>query len=197
MFELITNLRRSFDMKEMLGYSYTNFHAIGVDYLCLFRSNRFTVKLYHFNENYTPNEEGWAVNPHDHAYEFKTYVLSGHVKNVLFYEKPVKYETPNEFRWYKFKYKSPLNGGNGFTFENPVYLEQYCIGLFERGEEYYLNTLQIHTIIPVVGTSLIIYQYHDMKQVTNYYSKSCEPPDTKNLYSKMDEEKAKYMLGLI
>lgn len=125
--EIIYSLKQSINLEEAIKNSYTNFHAVGVDYLCLFRNDRFTVKVYRFNKDYRPNEEGWAVNPHNHAYEFRTYVLNGTVKNLLFYEDE-RYKV-----WKKFEYSSPLNGGNGFKYTKDIGLNQYSDHKFYQG----------------------------------------------------------------
>lgn len=60
-------------LDEILAHSFTDFHAKGLDYLCLLRSPEITVKAYFFEGDVASAPE--VVVPHDHRYCFNTRVL--------------------------------------------------------------------------------------------------------------------------
>lgn len=53
------------DLQQALKNSYRNYHAKGVDYLCVGRTPQLTQKIY-----FIDGFEGDVVVPHDHRYEF-------------------------------------------------------------------------------------------------------------------------------
>ena len=60
----------SVSMEEVLANSFRDFHAKGLDYVCLKRRPSETVKLYFFDGDVSKLPE--VVNPHDHRYDFST-----------------------------------------------------------------------------------------------------------------------------
>lgn len=63
------------DTSTLIQNSYRDFHAKGLDYVCLKRTPDHTVKVYFLDGDVSKVPE--VVNPHDHRYAFETTVLSG------------------------------------------------------------------------------------------------------------------------
>jgi hypothetical protein len=61
------------DLDTVASNSFRNFHAKGLDYLCLHRSPELTIKAYFYSGNIGPE----VVCPHDHRYPFSTHILAG------------------------------------------------------------------------------------------------------------------------
>jgi hypothetical protein len=76
-------LLEQFNEDEMAQHSIKDHHVYGMDYLCLARTPGLTVKIYHMNEPYNPNE-GFLVHPHSHRYAFDTIVLRGFTRHLRF-----------------------------------------------------------------------------------------------------------------
>jgi hypothetical protein len=69
-------------LAEITANSFKNFHVLGMDYLCLSRSDDRTVKVYMAEWARSMAEE--IVNPHDHRYDFRTICLAGQISNHAF-----------------------------------------------------------------------------------------------------------------
>jgi hypothetical protein len=80
-------LLREMNPEQMAQVSVRNHHVFGLDYLCLHRSPKMTVKLYFIDParlNQKPGE--YLVTPHTHRYAFESTVLSGKLAHVRFHE---------------------------------------------------------------------------------------------------------------
>src|SRR6185312_12218927 len=101
-------------MAHLLANSYRNYHAKGLDYLCLRRSAELTLKIYFFDN--PAHETSDVVCPHDHRYDSNTAVIRGGAINVIWRPANGGAKDMNAakrfdaFRWY-----TPLNGGRGFV----------------------------------------------------------------------------------
>jgi hypothetical protein len=138
-----------------LEHSYRDFHAKGLDYVCLRRSERETWKLYFFTGDVSSAPE--VVHPHDHRYDFVTETLCGEVENRLYRESPDG-EVFNGFR-----YLTPLNSGGGFTFDREARLWEYSRQRYGAGRVYPMTSAEIHTIrIVRHGTVLLVIQFEDV-----------------------------------
>ena len=80
---MFDNLLNSIDWAQAAKCSYTAFHAPGLSYLNLLRTERLTVKLYTF-ENVERNPHGWVVWPHNHSYNFTHRTMVGKIWNHKF-----------------------------------------------------------------------------------------------------------------
>lgn len=58
------------DLDTVAGNSFRNFHAKGLDYLCIFRSEELTIKAYFYDIADDSSPE--IICPHDHRYPFAT-----------------------------------------------------------------------------------------------------------------------------
>ncbi len=82
---LFRHLLAQVDVAEAAKHSVLDHHVPGLDYLCLHRSLRLTVKVYLMDpERLRPQCEGYLVHPHDHRYAFDTHVLAGFVTHTTF-----------------------------------------------------------------------------------------------------------------
>lgn len=164
-------------LDQIIEASFRNFHAKGLDYICLKRSVDLTVKVYFFDECCSCPE---VVYPHDHRYDFSTKVICGTVANWV-YRKDELGARFNCFRFY-----TPLNGGQGFVWDSEARLlrgsDTYC-----AGERYVSPFDAIHTITVQSDTILMLNQYTDLKAIDQpsfLYSKSNEPISLDGLYEK-------------
>ena len=167
-------------IETMVANSYKDFHTKGFDYICLYRRPELTLKVYFFNGDVRKLPE--VVNPHDHRYTFMTEPLAGCVENVDFTFSP----TGKVYN--RFEYRTPLNGGNGFTWKEEMRLKEYARQAYRPGQQYLLHGHQLHTIrIVEEGTILLLLQGPDtmpLDQPTYTYTPGNEPPSLSGLYSK-------------
>jgi hypothetical protein len=181
---LARNLMRGMDWKLSLKNSFKNFHAVGLNYICLHRSNYLTVKLYITEPGVAHIDGQFLVNPHDHGYNFETHVLRGWMTNICFREKPLMVPDSG-LRWHRFNYFSPLRGGDGFKLRHDCQLECESYKILQEGDSYYLTTEQIHTIQVAANerTVLLLLQYRDdpNKPFTRFFSRSDSAPSVEGL----------------
>lgn len=169
-------------MHGLIQNSYRNFHAKGLDYVCVRRNHDLTVKFYFFDEDCV--EAGEIVFPHNHRYDFATTVLAGGLWNKTWVE--TRYSDAPPFN--RFHYRTPLNGGGGFTWDREVKLRGLDCTPYEAGTRYLCPFDAIHTLAQVQrGTVLMLWQYRDTMPVgkpTFAYARSNEPPSLDGLYDK-------------
>jgi len=66
-------------------HSIVNHHVDGMEYLCLHRSDKLTVKLYFIDPtNVARPENAYLVTPHTHRYSFESTVLVGRLQHLTF-----------------------------------------------------------------------------------------------------------------
>lgn len=171
-----------FDLDIALEHSYKDFHAKGLDYICLKRTPERTVKVYFFDGDLTKLPE--VVNPHDHRYAFETTVLAGGLTDYRYTE------TTEDQGWaYEaHDYMTPLNGGNGFTWSNTVYLKPSVIHISGPGEVLRTEPYHIHTIAPFKDqTVLLLIQEEDQVPLdapTKTFVRDTFAPSLDGLYSR-------------
>lgn len=166
----------------LLQSSFKNFHTKGFEYLCLFRSPEYTIKMYIFDGDVAKLPE--VVNPHDHRYKFNTMVLHGEMIDYRFQRSAIAGDV-----YQAFDYLTPLNGGNGFTFRGEERLmKTEAVRLFAE-DTLLTNQHDLHTI-QMVGTQnvLILEQFGDeipIDRPTSTWVRLGEPkPDLSGLYEK-------------
>ena len=170
----------SIDMDEVLANSYKDFHQKGFDYICLKRSPFETLKLYFFDGDASKLPE--VVSPHDHRYDFGTTVVAGASENVWF--------LPDEAgeRYNAFAYRTPLNGGDGFTFTGEARLRETRRKAFQAGQHYHMLAEGLHTIRIVENeTVLFLRQYEDrvpLDRPTQTFIRGDKAPSLDGLYSR-------------
>lgn len=160
------------DPESIIKGSFKNFHAKGLDYLCLHRSPTRTVKLYLLDGDASKLPE--VVNPHDHRYNFRTTVLAGEMVDYRFAADPAGDV------WNAFDYMTPLNGGDGFTFrgEERMSSEKQSV-LLRKGDVFETSNLHTHTIrMREDQTVLMLDQFEDIIDVsepTSCWSRKGDP----------------------
>jgi len=168
-------------LEHTLANSYRDFHAKGFDYLCIRRSPSETIKLYFFDGGGVDAPE--VVVPHDHRYDFDTWVVAGASENAWYRE--VAKDDPRGQRFNEFAYRTPLNGGDGFTFVRTASLVEFARKTYRpspRGVGPYGYTMashDIHTIrILEPGTVLGLIQREDVRPLgvpSNSYFREAPP----------------------
>lgn len=173
----------AFNPRESVKHSYKNFHAKGLDYICLRRSPELTTKLYLFQGDVSHLPE--VVNPHDHRYRFRTLVLAGALRNAV-YERTDYGTVFNEFEW-----RTPLNGGQGFQWKQETTLKITDMVSLFPGQEYTMEHDGIHTIKVLEDqTALLLDQFADdvpVSAATSTFAVGREPPSLDGLYERFTE----------
>ncbi|WP_315729903.1 hypothetical protein [Bradyrhizobium sp. SZCCHNRI2010] len=177
-------LPKRIDVDQIVANSFKDYHVKGFDYICLQRSLEETVKLYFFDGDISKLPE--VVAPHDHRYDFETYVAAGLSENVWFTRSPIRKDRPGQiFNW--FEYRTPLNGGNGFSFAGEDELFEAKRGRFGQGDSYFMHAEDLHTIRIVQNeTLLMLVQFEDVVPLDKPTSTFCKgnAPSLDGLYTK-------------
>lgn len=192
------------NMEDMLKNSYKNFHARGLSYLCLHRSQMITTKAYFYDG--TPEALAGMpdlICPHDHRYDFRTTVLAGECvhKRYTVYRNGEWQQSHMEYEW-----KSPLLGGNGHTRLGLVSVKQHEEKTFRPGQSYDCRAEEIHTIAVTPGTILLLAQFADVyaphigtstfvPRVGDTSSVPLYSPSLNELYQPMSAPEARVLLG--
>ena len=166
------------DMHWARSASYRDFHAAGVDYLCMSSTPQLVEKLY-----FIDGVQGDVVVPHEHRYDFDQTVLSGWCENILFEE------SEDGEEWTEFSYLSPLLGGDGFARKGKAKLRTASATRYVRGSMWTQAAREIHTIRCEPGTILYQRQYADSvgRRPTRAFSKDDALPSIAGLYKPMSE----------
>ncbi|WP_099021252.1 hypothetical protein [Mycolicibacterium palauense] len=189
----------------VLPNSYGDFHAKGLDYLCLYRSPGYTVKVYLFPDGMENQEYGEVVNPHDHRYDFHTRCLSGVIENQ-WYRIPPCWDGESEGdecgqMYNVFAWDTPLLGGDGFRYMDRVPLQRNEVRQFPKGQTYYMSAEEYHTIRVVEPeTAILLVQYEDVIPVglpTLTFTQSDKAPSIDGLYSGFTADQALDKLQLL
>lgn len=178
-------------MDEMIEHSFRNFHVKGFDYLCVKRTPEHTRKVYFFDGNVSQLPE--VVNPHDHRYHFKTTVLAGVMSNSVYIPNEKYGKVYNEFEW-----RTPLNGGDGFTWKREAHLFERTRQFHMPGHSYQLYASDFHTIrMHTEGTVIVLDQWQDVVPVgqpTRTFMQERQPPSLDGLYEKFTPDQIKLRL---
>jgi hypothetical protein len=172
-------------MDEVIANSFRNYHVKGFDYICIKRSPLETVKLYFFDGDVSKLPE--VVAPHDHRYDFKTYVLAGGSQNMWF--KECRQHEGEIFE--RFAYETPLNGGEGFMHVGQTRLKMESRGTYRPGQCYSMKYNELHTIRMVHNeTVLCLIQKEDRvgDRPTLTFMRGSEPPNLNGMYTKFSAD---------
>jgi hypothetical protein len=177
-------LPQRLDIDQVVANSFKDYHTKGFDYLCVQRSPEETVKLYFFDGDVTKLPE--VIAPHNHRYDFETWVANGASENVWFTRSPTLTQKKGEvYNW--FEYRTLLNGGNGFTFAGEEELFEAKRMQFGAGDSYFMHAEDLHTIRIVKNeTLLILVQFEDLVPLDKPTWTYCKgnAPSLDGLYSK-------------
>jgi len=176
--------------------SYRDFHCKGVDYICLHRTPELTCKLYVIDTDVVPYRRN-IINPHNHGYNFHTWVLRGRMANVVYLVKPADGAWPpmqvgrpleeSDPRWTEYHYRTILNGQPDFTRYEDVQLKEHYVEEVSAGDGYYLDHGAVHTIRAMNDGVLVLFlmQHADVgKPWTRFFTQEPEPPKLDGLYRK-------------
>lgn len=183
------------DIETVCQNSYRNFHTRDFDYLCLTRTEELTRKVYFFDGDLHDLPE--LVIPHNHRYPFTTTVLSGSVINRHYFGKQNGCQPDGTAAFDTFKYMTPLNGGDGFTWEGICCLNWLNSPKYTRGAHWSAEAADIHTLdIRCEGTVILLEQKADVvpldKPTYAYrHGGGKVPPSLDGLYDKMTPDHAR------
>jgi hypothetical protein len=186
------------DFDTIVSNSFQNFHAKGLDYLCLRRSEELTLKAYFYQNPDAKSPE--VVCPHDHRYPFLTTIVAGESTHIRYREYQRATPGPSYDHYQQFLWRTPLNGGDGFTWDGRVCLSRRSTEEYKAGESYFCRADEIHTIsISRPDTVLLLWQYKDVLPVgtpsrTFVWGDDREPPSLKGLYENMRPDYARSLL---
>lgn len=170
------------DIDECLTHSYKDFHAKGLDYVCLKRTPELTVKAYFFEG--LDQKPGEVINPHDHRYPFVTQCYSGTIRNKWYHDAVDKFDCTTGYQ--EWEWRTPLNGGDGFTWKSVRWLEELRHQDFRVGQGYWMEHDELHTIqVMRPETCIVLFQFGDLiplEQPTFTYTQALEAPSLKGLY---------------
>jgi hypothetical protein len=185
-------LQTRFDVDDAVKNSFRDFHAKGFDYICIKRSPEETLKLYFFDGDVAKLPD--VVAPHDHRYDFESYVVHGAMQNSLYdlHPRGEEYE--------RFNFDTPLNGGKGFTWRDTVRVLEMKRTSYFAGHAYFIFAHEYHTIrILQAGTVLLLRQRADVMAVgeptSTFIQGSKEPPVLDGLYKRFTADQLIAKLG--
>ncbi len=184
-------------MQEIIANSFLDFHAKGVSYLCLRRTPERTSKIYFFEGDVSKLPE--VAAPHDHRYRFRTHCLTGAVENRLYMPRALDSNCGRIYQ--KFEWRTPLNGGDGFSWVGEECLEVTDAQVSRCGQSYLMSHDAIHTIqLREPGTVLALEQFADIVPLhspTTTWMIDREPPSLSGLYRKPTADDVLRLMGIL
>lgn len=180
-------------MDDVLSNSYKDLHVKGLDYICLRRTPSITLKLYFFDECDNADTPE-VVCPHDHRYTFQTDVIAGEYTDILYSEEA------RGVVMHRYDYMTPLNGGEGFRWDERVCVAERSRTKIKTGQRLTRNYNQIHTIRVRRNTVLCLHQFGDevpADEPTSLYSTSHKPPRLTDLYARFTPDQINRRLNQI
>lgn len=149
------------DPLQAAEYSVLSHHIEGMDYLCLHRSDKLTVKMYFIDPARISAKPGaFLVTPHTHRYAFESTVLSGYLIHELFDEG-----------------EGDVFGRSSYEPETKTRVANGACDLLTKsaiehsaGSSYWVGTEDIHTlIVPVKPVLLGLVQFADTAKTSTVY----------------------------
>lgn len=191
-------------LAAMAVNSYRDFHAPGLDYLCLHRSPAMTVKAYFFDRGAV----GAPVMPHNHRYDFYTQVLAGHCVHTRFRLCDATDPSPFIQTFQRRDWTSPLFGeplfqsGWSRRADNTLARLRPMRENHGPGSGYFVSVDEIHDIDVTSETVLLLTQFPSRiprdKPTSTYFPLSViEPAPLKGLYQPMTPSQCAMRYGQI
>lgn len=170
------------ELETIAANSFFDFHAKGLDYICLKRSrDGATHKVY-----FLPENRDGIVSPHDHRYDFRTQLLAGEVVDQHFWNAAGDRQGHPYFEhdWF-----TPLDGGRGFSqIGEPVQLYEPSIATHHaRTPADFWSTPNnvIHTLRPLAASVIYLVQGPRLRDTSKVYVRDGQPtPSLDGLYRK-------------
>ena len=171
------------DIDVVQDNSFRNWHAPGLNYLCLSRTVARTHKVYFV----PPSEDKPIVAPHNHRFNFEIMVLEGALVHYTYHV--VEHDDDGEV-YQHLQYKSPNVGGDGFVWVGQKFLRRSTQVLYP-GERIFLWADQVHTLRADTEQGVILEQIQredivPPEATTDTYMKGVNktPPSLAGLYVK-------------
>ncbi len=143
-------------------HSVINHHVDGMEYLCLHRSDKMTVKLY-FVDPYRMHQQvpgTYLVTPHTHRYSFESTVLAGHLIHARFRE-----VYGNDYDRFDYAPETKTKTDIGAAGLEATDLEMHL-----AGSSYWCGTSDIHTlVVPHAPVLLGLVQFGDIVTQSTVY----------------------------
>lgn len=166
--KVIIKALEQLNIEKAAQHSRLDHHTVGLDYLNLQRSDKFTLKLYLLAPN-TNNNSGFLVHPHTHRYEFNTVVLAGRVENVVFADTGHSSLAGGMSDIPMIRHNYSPEGISGKP-KGTWLCQTDDSGIYNAGESYYLKTDQIHTLrTSNRPTLLCLSQFADLAEKSSLY----------------------------
>ncbi|KWF90374.1 hypothetical protein WL95_27485 [Burkholderia cepacia] len=143
------------DHTEAAHHSVINHHVDGIDYLCLHRSDKMTVKLYFIDPANMPQQVPgtYLVTPHTHRYSFESTVLAGDLIHARFRE-----ICGNRYGCFEYAPETRTKTDIG-----SVDLATSALERHSTGSTYWCSTSDIHTlVVPSAPVLLGLVQFGDI-----------------------------------
>lgn len=135
------------DLEAMREHSQMNHHVNGMHYLCLSRTDKFTIKLYLMDKPANPNSL-FLVNPHSHRYAFASMVLAGELNHMRFFERP----QDGTYTWDKYQFDCETRRQRWVA---AVELDA-TVDRCQVGAQYFVEPNEIHTLVVHQGAPLML-----------------------------------------
>lgn len=181
------------DMEDVLANSYRDYHAKGLDYICLQRKPFLTIKAYFFEDRMAELPE--VVCPHDHRYDFTTECVSGAVLNK-WYTTETRLGPAQHF--FEYNWDTPLNGGGGFSGGQPAWLWGDGQITYTPGQMYRMTYQQIHTLqVLEPQTCIVVFQYTTLNDGPTRTFCAGDPPPINDLYNRFTADQVVKRISLL
>jgi hypothetical protein len=171
---MFLQLLEEMPVAELYRFSTINHHANGMDYLCLQRDDRVTLKIYLIRG--MPKENGgFLINPHSHRYSFMSSVLCGSLRHYLFKEAPDAKKRDRE--WVKHVYRADEPVGRRMQEVGEIGLEVKSALVHQAHpgmDTYFVDPSEIHTLEMIqdrVPTMIGLIQHSDVSDTSELYTK--------------------------
>lgn len=181
---LLKNLLAQADAKALREHSMLNHHAPGLDYLNLHRSPGLTVKVYLSDPKRLQScgVGDYLVRPHDHGYNFDTYVAAGRVIHSTFAVREAgRWDHRSWAPWKAFSFDWRAKSFTELAPRFELHEERH---VHRVGSGYYLDHKVVHTIAlrSYEPMCLLLTQYADQPKARTRLFTLDEAPKLDGLY---------------
>lgn len=167
---MFLRLLEEMPVAELFRFSTLNHHADGMDYLCLQRDDRVTLKIYLIRNN----PRGFLINPHSHRYSFLSSLLCGSLRHYLFKDVNAGTSTDREL-WKQYAYLADEPVGKRLDLRGLRSLEVVSSMVYQPStglDTYYVEPHEIHTLEMIqdrVPTMIGLVQHSDVAATSELY----------------------------
>lgn len=172
---MFLRLLEDMPVADLYRFSTINHHANGMDYLCLQRDDRVTLKIYLIRGMpREPENRGFLINPHSHRYSFLSSLLCGSLRHYLFKEVG-EGEASDRQVWEKHRYHADEPIGKRLQPEGLCGLDVLSSMVYQPStglDTYFVDPHEIHTLEMIqdrVPTMLGLVQHSDVSDHSDLY----------------------------